>query len=67
MEIGQFIIISLMCGFACVHYYKLGMRTGAERMIQALHTAKIISYDGDHITPYGANILGNKIKQILFK
>ena len=36
-----------MCGFACVHYYKLGMRTGAERMIQALHTAKIISYDGD--------------------
>jgi|TARA_R110000772_G_scaffold152575_1_gene263394 hypothetical protein len=47
MEIGQFIIISLMCGFACVHYYKLGMRTGAERMIQALHTAKIISYDGD--------------------
>jgi hypothetical protein len=25
----------------------------------------IISYDGSHLTPYGANILGNKIKQIL--
>jgi peptidoglycan/LPS O-acetylase OafA/YrhL len=25
----------------------------------------IISYDGGHLTPYGANILGNKIRQIL--
>ena len=25
----------------------------------------IISYDGSHLTPYGANILGNKIKQML--
>ena len=31
------------------------------------NNGEIISYDGDHITPYGANILGNKIKQILFK
>ncbi len=26
---------------------------------------EIISYDGSHLTPYGANILGNKISQIL--
>ena len=25
----------------------------------------IISYDGGHLTPYGANILGNKIRQML--
>jgi hypothetical protein len=25
----------------------------------------IISYDGGHLTPHGANILGNKIRQIL--
>ena len=41
----DFIAISLLCGAACVHFYKQGLREGAERCIMALHREKIIAYD----------------------
>ena len=34
-------------------------------LCQNFKNGNIISYDGSYLTPYGANILGNKIKQIL--
>jgi len=47
MEIGQFLIVSLLCGAACVHFYRQGLREGAERCIRVLHEQKVISYDSD--------------------
>jgi hypothetical protein len=45
MEIGTFILISLLCGVACYHFYRQGIREGAERTIRVLHENKVIAYD----------------------
>ena len=45
MEIGSFILVSLLCGVACHNFYKLGIREGAESTIKVLHREKVIAYD----------------------
>ena len=41
----EYILISLLCGYACYHFYKLGIKEGADRTINILHQQKIIAYD----------------------
>lgn len=45
MEVGSFILVSLLCGVACHNFYKLGIKEGAERTIKVLHREKVIAYD----------------------
>jgi hypothetical protein len=45
ITLAHFILASIVTGYACLYYYKQGMKEGAERCIRVLHEQKVIAYD----------------------